>query len=326
MNEELLIRFLMGTCTEEELASIEKWVATDPAHAEKLFGMEKVWGLKNELHFSDKREIELAYNRFAHKIRPEKKIRKISYGWVKYAAAIVIILLSVNLYFMLSERDATKIAAYNTIEVPVGQRASLTLSDGTRVWLNAGSSLRYPSEFDRDTRRVELQGEGFFEVAPDQANPFIVHTPLLNIKVLGTQFNVKAYGNAVATVALAEGKVQVSTVDQQNMMTLRPNEQVSYSGSTGLVIDKDINVEALRQWTVGELLFSDERLEEIAQTLERHFGVSIHISPSELSNERFTCRTQPNATIEQVLRLLHQTKRLDYTIDHQTIYITKIKK
>jgi|AGTN01.3.fsa_nt_gi Fe2+-dicitrate sensor, membrane component len=325
MNEQLLIRFLTGACTQEEFHAIEKWISDDKTNAGWLFEMERIWSLKDELRFSDKKEIEAAYHRFTRKTGNNTSLqrditRKLSYNWMKYTAVIVAVcLLSAYLHLVLRDTPGDSVA--NTIEVPVGQRASVILTDGTKVWLNAGSTLIYPAKFDKKSRTVELSGEGYFEVAADKRKPFMVHTSMLNVKVLGTKFNVKAYADENVSVALAEGKVQVSANDNRVSLTLQPNEKLSYLKNGQLVYDRSIDAEAISGWTSGELLFTDERLEDIVRTLERRFDVTIIIDTPELAGERFNCRTQPGVTVEQVLNLLKGTRKLNYTVENQTIKI-----
>ena len=167
MNEEILIRFLIHRCTSEEIKVVDQWIASDQANADWLFEMERIWSLKDQLRFSDKQEVERAYARFMSGLQ-EKEVkveisrrRPVYISWMKYAAAIVLIgLLSTNLYFLLQEQPSSM----NTIEVPNGQRTSLTLSDGTKVWLNSHSKFTYPAQFSSKMRDVKLEGEGFFEV------------------------------------------------------------------------------------------------------------------------------------------------------------------
>lgn len=230
MDEQLLIRFLTHTCTPEDLRSIDQWIASGKPNADWLFEMERIWSLKDELRFSDRREIEEAYNRFTLSLGKSKNAKPHFYIYpiLKYVAAVIIIgLLGLNLYKMVQPATVGE----NTVEVPKGQRASLMLSDGTKIWLNSQSKLIYPTQFSDKERNVRLEGEAFFDVAHKEHLPFVVHSPLLAIKVLGTKFNVKAYFDEKSVVTLAEGKVEVETNDCKNRLTLKPNEQVSIGGA-----------------------------------------------------------------------------------------------
>lgn len=325
MDEDLLIRYLTHRCNPAEIKEIDKWIAADQANADWLFEMERIWGLKDELRFSDKKEIEAAYTRFISEL-PEKsrkkRVRTLSFSlsWLKYVAAVVLIgLLSANLYFQLKDEPELM----NIVEVPKGQRASLILSDGTKVWLNSHSKFTYPARFTRKNRDVKLEGEGFFEVAHNEKAPFTIHADLLKIRVLGTKFNVKAYSEEPSFITLAEGKVEVVTTNNEQKITMKPNQQVTYSKANGLQIDKDVNPDIVRSWTLGEAAYINKRLDEITNDLERKFNVHIDIMDQELASEIFTCRFKDMATINQVLTLLKETRKLDYTIREDRIQIYK---
>jgi len=319
MNEELLIRFLTKTCTNEELLGLEKWISVDRANADWLFEMERIWSLKDELRYSDRKEIEDAYQRFVKAgLQPASKKRRLNREWLKYAAAIAIIcLLAANIYQAFKGKTSDKITM-NTVEVPVGQRVAITLADGTKVWLNSGSILSYPSKFDLKNRIVRLDGEGYFEVTADKEHPFEINTSALKIKALGTKFNVQAYPDEDIAVSLLEGKLHLQTDSQS--VSMSANELATWSKVSGLVLHKSEAVQYAAQWTSGELLFVDERLADIAKVLEKHFGVKIIINTAGLADERFTCRTQTGATLEKILNLLKSTRKVNYTIKEQTVF------
>ena len=322
MDEQLLIQFLTHTCTSEDLRLVDQWIASGKPNADWLFEMERIWSLKDELRFSDRREIEEAHNRFTLSLGKSKHAKPHFYIYpiLKYVAAVIIIgLLGLNLYKMVQPATVGE----NTVEVPKGQRASLMLSDGTKIWLNSQSKLIYPTQFSDKERNVRLEGEAFFDVAHKEHLPFVVHSPLLAIKVLGTKFNVKAYFDEKSVVTLAEGKVEVETNDCKNRLTLKPNEQVSYSGSSGLALEKNINTNTVKLWMKGEGAFIQCRLDHIVRDLERKFDVKIVITDHSLSSEVFTCRFKDTATIEQVLHLLKETRRLDYLFEGEQIRIFK---
>lgn len=323
MNEKLLIRFLTRTCEPGELIEIENWISADRANADWLFGMECVWLLKEEMRYSDRKEIEVAYRRFIDARSPsvQKRAKRLPLFrlWMKYAAFLAVtLLLGTNIYLIFRSKPMYKATA-NIIEVPVGQRVAITLADGTKAWLNSGSILSYPSMFNNKNRTVRLDGEGYFEVAADKVHPFTVNTEKLEITVLGTKFNVQAYPDDDITISLLEGYLQVQTGAQSALM--EANELVVWSEKAGMVHFKNKTVQHAAQWTTGELMFVDERLADIAKALERHFGVTIIITNSELADETFTCRTHPEPTLEQVLKILKETRKLNYSIREKTVNI-----
>jgi ferric-dicitrate binding protein FerR (iron transport regulator) len=328
IRETLLIRYLNHSCSPSEIKEIERWVAADRANAEWLFEMERIWALKNERRFSEPQTIDRMFDRLWTRLQKQKPVvepvRK-TFRWpvaFKYAAAAVIVaLLSVNLYFLWKGQPDTYVE--NTIEVPKGQRITLTLSDATKVWLNSQTTFTWPSVFSAKNRTVKLVGEGFFEVSKNASKPFIVESPLLNVKVLGTKFNVKTYPYESTYVTLSEGNVEITAGNGNYKLMLSPNQQAVYSETSGLTLHKNINPDLEKLWTVGELSFYDQTLASIAADLERRFDLQIRIVGEELAEDRFTCRFRENTAIEQILANLKETKRLNYKISGREIEITR---
>ncbi|MDR2919548.1 MAG: FecR family protein [Tannerella sp.] len=330
MDEMLLLRFLLKKCTPAEIRQVEQWATSDKANADWLFGMEQIWRLKDEQHFSEPQRIEKAYGEFLadieHKKRRKTDAKKFYYSikpFVKYVAIFIIIaLLSSNLYQYVVNHKTSDILM-NIVEVPKGQRASLTLSDGTKVWLNAQSQFIYPTDFSSKHREVSLIGEGFFEVTHNDKKPFIVNTDLVKVKVLGTKFNVKAHPDETLLVTLSEGKVEVSDNEIQNTVTLKPDQQVAYSKEKGFLISEYVDAGSKTLWLERELCFVEQPLWEITKELERQFNVVIMIKDQTLSNEIFTCRFKSDATLDQIMNNIKDTKMIDYKVNNKQIEIFK---
>lgn len=324
MDEQLLLRFLKHELSAKDREKLEEWLSLDSANAEWLLEMERVWSLKNELYFSGKEEIELAFNRFLNRIGepgttiPLKSRRNLwNFSWLKYAAALFIIAFSIYLI----QPDSTVNTLMNTVEVPRGQYVNLTLSDGTLVWLNAESKLIYPSDFQDGDREVELIGEGYFQVTENPDRPFIVHSYQLNVKVLGTKFHMKAYANEATSVMLREGEVEVSTIDAKQHVLLSPNEEARYVEGEGIQKSKNLDTHILDIWMNGDLAFRGASLESITKSLERKFDIPLVIESDDLKQERFTLRADSTLTLVEVLDLLKSTRKLDYKIKEQNIII-----
>ena len=327
MNEELLIRFLTKTCTREEIFEVQNWISANRTNAAWLFEMERIWSLKDILRYSDRKEIEAAYRRFVRvtsQAKQEQAVkRQLHRGWMRYAAAVAIVcLLAANIYQAFRSKSSDEVAV-NTVEVPIGHLVAITLSDSSKVWLNSGSVLNYPAKFDHKNRVVYLVGEAYFEVTADKECPFVVNTSALDVKALGTKFNVQSYRDDDVSVSLLEGQLYIQAGKQWVLMAA--NELVTWSKASGLKYYKNKEVRHAAQWTSGEMIFVDERMANIAKTLERQFGVTIVIDTPELADERFTCRTQQNATLEQVLDLFKRTKKLNYSIKEKTVHIKSRK-
>lgn len=214
---------------------------------------------------------------------------------------------------------------YNTISVPNGKRFELILSDGTSVQLNSGTSLKFPIQFIKgESRQVFLDGEAYFDVTKDPKHPFLVRSGDMNIKVLGTKFNVTSYkkDNKTYTV-LVEGKVAASDDLNKEEVILKPGERVYFQGKQ--LKTEPVNVRKYIAWVSGELMFTDDSFAVIANKLERKYNVRIINNYEELNDIVITA-TFKEENIEQVLKIFQTYKPFNYTINNRVITITKPKK
>ncbi|MDR1381369.1 MAG: FecR domain-containing protein [Tannerella sp.] len=277
----MLIRFLSKRCTPDDIRRVNEWIEADEANREWLFEAERVWSLKDELRFSDRREIESAYNRFMsrRKLRQRRGNRRLLTGFLKYAAAALILgVLSygASRFFKTENRETT----FNIVEVPAGQRVSLTLSDGTKVWLNSKSKFTYPVSFSRNDRTVRLDGEGYFEVARDDEKHFIVKGASLEATVLGTKFNMKVYDDE-AVVSLTAGKLKVSMAEHDCEVILHPKEKAVRQGERLEVLPVTGEEDAM--WKNGIIAFRETPLPEALKTLSRHYNA--HFESTNINGE-----------------------------------------
>lgn len=186
-----------------------------------------------------------------------------------------------------------------------GETKQIILPDSSEVWLNSGSTFQYPSKFKKGIRHVSLDGEAYFSVRKNVFMPFIVKTNQLSVKVLGTEFNVKAYSNDSKTIAtLNTGKIEVKTVSDQSRM-LQPNEQLTYNNKTADMDITKVQANEISAWTNGQLIFTNATYNEILQTLERRFNVSLETSPGiGISEQKYTVKFLKNDNLEQISNIL----------------------
>jgi len=234
---------------------------------------------------------------------------------------------------------------YNKIVVPNGAKSQLILSDGTEVWLNAGSTFRYPNNFLAKTREVYLEGEAYFDVAHNQDKLFVVKTSDIDVKVYGTKFNVKAYPdeNNIKTT-LVSGKVAIEptgTKSPQKSIYLTPNESVTfYKKTASLLHDSDtINSQAKKikpkrivierkadplpiiSWKDTTWIIDGEELEKLAVKLERKFNVEIKFEDESLKSYKFS-GTLIEETFEQVMKIIQISAPITYSINNNQVLIT----
>ena len=211
---------------------------------------------------------------------------------------------------------------YNQVETPRGSEYSLILSDGTKVYLNALSSLRFPTAFQGDTREVELTGEGYFEVSRS-SRPFIVHTRGMQVEVLGTTFNLSAYPHENLAATLVNGSVRVAT-DQGQSCLLQPSQQAVITPGSNAIQVHCVDTSFYTSWTRGKIYFKDQRLEDILNTLARWYDINVHYTDPRIRDMRFGCHLNRYEEITPLIRLLEKTGKLRATFQGNTItlYLT----
>jgi transmembrane sensor len=215
------------------------------------------------------------------------------------------------------------IKVMDTLEVPRGLQFNVKLSDGTQVWLSAGSRLIYPAAFNGATREVYMQGEVFFEVAPDARQPFIVHTGNTALKVLGTAFNVNTFGTGVTTT-LSSGRLLVTAGEAQTM--LLPEEQVFYDYHDGSLYKKNVDTRIFTAWKEGDLFFEDAPLRSITDNLGRNYDYAFIFEDKELEKLSFTLDMRRPAVLQDVLNLISRSmSNIQFRVEGSTIYVTKRK-
>lgn len=260
----------------------------------------------------DSVEGEESYERFSRQIK-HKAHRKLEINILKYAAAAIILITSTVWGMLFLQKRATN-SAINTIYVPTGQRAQITLQDGTQVWLNAQSTLTYPSRFSRSSRNVELMGEAFFDVAKDK-KPFIVSTQEIDLQVLGTQFNVCAYPNTdYIQTELVEGLLKIVEKRDNGCSTLlKPNEQMIYRHHKMAI--SPISTPNYT-WKDGIYSFQDKRLIDVIEKLQLYYDVKIIVDNPEIFNERYTGKFRQSDGIGEILRVIQTIQ--PFTIEKDT--------
>ncbi|EPJ42967.1 MAG: hypothetical protein OFPI_45160 [Osedax symbiont Rs2] len=242
---------------------------------------------------------------------------------LKVAALITIVLgvvFSVD-QVNLANKEAASHVAMVTKQSPLGQKIITWLEDGTKVHLNAGSQIIYPSVFSDSIRAVTVKGEAYFEVAKDAGRPFIVNTEKVRTTVLGTIFNVRAYPDEnKVDIAVEEGVVRVETksTDQTDSKILRANEMNSYDLSSNKSYMYNIDPEDVFAWTNGVISFKAANINEIVNTLERWYGVTFNIKLKLNTDKDFSFRYK-NKSLEEILDGLGFAYGFEYKIDDKTI-------
>ena len=311
MNQELLYKYFKGAATIEEEKRILDWVEASEENREAF--------LKERMMF----HVAL----FSNRQDAKKKTVHLTpiLKWGMRAAAVIMI--GVCGYFMTNDYLYNKLAQPQTVTVPAGQRAQITLADGTRVWLNAQSTLTYTSNFGRDERNVELDGEAYFEVAKNKDIPFYIHTEMNNVRVVGTCFNVCAYkGSKEFETTLVEGIVDIYPANNNKVITRLQKDEffANYDGKYKKTILP--SYEYLR-WKEGLYCFDDVPFSGILDKLEKYYNVKITVADPELLNyDSCTGKFREQDGIEHILRTISKDHPFEFSINEEKDSITIYKK
>ncbi len=302
MTKEILIKFLNNSCTAAELDEVYRWVNSEASSKESRNDIFNEWNnYYPEENSEDDEKFSLLFDKIQKKIdsKSSKNIfteQRLSTTtlvtkWLTRAAAILLIPVLAFLFYTLSEKRMESVKyeklAAESLEIiaPVGSRTVVRLSDGTEVHLNSGSKLKYPQVFSDNTREVKLSGEGFFKVAHNPEKPFIVNTGKLNVKALGTIFNVFAYPDEDFTeTTLVDGKVVLEQNNANGKIetigAMEPGQHINFNVKTGEVISTVGNVEKYIAWKDGKMVFEDATITQVVEKLNRMFNVEIEVSDS----------------------------------------------
>lgn len=359
--ENLLIRYLIDYCTDEEKKYVFDWLSQSDENRTYFNQLKGIYYLgkvlKNPSGFDKERSMNrVKSNYYKAKLaklnRPEKvySFKRNNFRVAVSIAASIIIILSIGLFRNNSNYSKTSSLSgvYNEISSPKGSRTHIVLPDGTKVWLNADSKIRYPMDFLNGDREIKLNGEAFFEVVKMNKKRFIVKTSDLAIKVWGTKFNVKAYPeDKIIQTTLIEGSVSIKNLKDKSSEKetyLYPSQTATYfkpqssaqtaadanTSSKQNTTKKEVKVEdkistiKYTSWKDDKWIIEGETLGNLSVELERRYNVEIKFENDSIKNYRFNGILK-NETFEQVLDIIKFSAPVDYSIINNTV-LFKINK
>jgi len=209
---------------------------------------------------------------------------------------------------------------FNTLVIPVGGLYELELSDGTRVWLNSVSQLRYPVQFTGKERKVYLSGEAYFDVKTDSLRPFVVESEGMDVRVYGTEFNVTAYQDEKLRTTLVQGKVGIK-VDGEKELLLRPGQMAEYDAQTKHLEVQEVNTYLYTAWIEGTFAFKDETIEEIMGRLSRWYDLNVFYANEEVKKQLYDGIIPQVKDFEDVLRIIEGTATIHFEIKGNTVIV-----
>lgn len=364
---------LVGGLSPEEKGKLENWIDESEEHRLLFCKIKKQLSI-NEIRNYLQTDVEDAWKKVREKTFGAPPVRpRIRPKWLKYAAVVLPVLLSITLWYTWKEEMKNKQATvarlspvltldngekyqldpeeqteiyvneevkayqagggliydttarqeenkYNRIEVPRGSEYWIVLPDGTRVWLNAATELKYPVAFHAKERRVYLKGEAYFEVAPDKNRPFYVETEEVKIRVLGTVFDVNTHYTRGVRTVLVEGAVALEWGDQKEIR-MKPGELADFDRTTTEVTLKEVDVTSYISWKEGYFVFEDEPLEEIMHTLSLWYDKEFLFVGKRSRALHFSGHIKRYERIETILSAITDVTGVEFRMNGQIILI-----
>jgi transmembrane sensor len=314
--KEVILRFLEGDATAEETTFLRHWLDQSETNRQYFDEVNTTFQATVTLNRFNHRKVDDAWTRLSQRIGTDKpatlappaKIIRLHLA-LKVAAAVLLLAVSGFLTYGLLPVQDEALPMASIVRSARGSNTRILLPDGSIVWLNANSTLEYPSQFGETSREVKLRGEGFFDVHKG-IKPFIVHAEDLLVKVKGTRFNVEAYTNAqTMKTTLEEGKVELQVADQQDIYTMKPGDQIVVNKKNAGVTRTQVDPTDFSAWKEEKLVFDNVPLDNIVSKLENRYKVSILVESIGAKRERISM-TVEHETLDEVLEMIRLSSQL----------------
>ena len=328
--DELIANYLTEGLDKNALDELKTWIAASAENQQYFIRQREIWFSAVSREAASVYDKDKAFENFRNRVESQKEIQStsrrgfsLSALW-RYAAVVAIIIAVGCISYWQGEVNVKDTFADISVEAPLGSKTKLYLPDGTLVWLNAGSRMTYSQGFGVDNRKVELEGEGYFEVKRNEKIPFFVKTKDLQLQVLGTKFNFRDYPeDHEVVVSLLEGKVGLNNLlREEKEAVLSPDERAVLNKANGLLTVESVTASNASQWTDGYLFFDEELLPDIAKELERSYNVKIHIADEQLTHNRFYALfNRKEQTIYNVLDIITATNQVRYKVEGDSILL-----
>ncbi|MGV8090549.1 MAG: FecR family protein [Mangrovibacterium sp.] len=318
---EYVFACLRKKATKQELEQLEKWLSQDD-NAGLYRQLQQIDQMSADLKLYRSFDPDKARGNVLKAILQGKRLSFID--WTQRAAAILFLPLVLTSLFVLYQyktlkNDLRTTSVIQQVDTQPGTKTHFFLPDSTEVWLNAATTIKFPSEFTGSKRTVELDGEAYFRVFKNKKKPFIVKSGSFEVKALGTAFNLCTYSeDKKFTAALEEGKIQISGKNANQSLILDPGELVHYSVEENQFTRSQVDVQDIIAWKDGRLIFNQTLFSDVVLKLGRWFNADIQLSDQTIANYRYTA-TFTNESLKQVLELLKLTAPIDYSFENRVV-------
>ncbi|MCD8182715.1 MAG: FecR domain-containing protein [Bacteroides sp.] len=319
VNEDYFIKYLKNELTEEETRQLLAWLRENKDNQEFLFSLKDSFLYLNYEKDKKEADTEKEWKKFLKRVegepQPKPSAKHFSLKYVWTSAAVILLCIVGGWIAGSAYTGLDTPRGLVTLETETGQQAKTVLPDGTTVLLNACSKLTYSLEGWNHARDVRLEGEAIFDVVHKKDQPFYVHTDNYNVRVLGTNFNVLAYGDdPEGVVTLKHGKVEIDMAGSNKNLFLQPGESFVYDNRAGTYRVEQRSLKHIYAWEHNEIIFEGHTLEEKKEKLTRHFGYKFEIAP-ELQKMSYKATLRDESLNEFLAALDSITPQMSYRID-----------
>lgn len=318
ISESSLLRFFAGQTTDQETEEIIKWICSSEECSQKARDVYYIYYTTELKQTKRSIDVDAAFKSVEQKINRKRKslYRTNIFQLIQKIAVVAILPLSIFTGYLLTNSNTDNQVHYVEVSAKRGMVTKTVLPDSTVVWLNSGSTLKYPSVFLTEERSVELEGEAYFDVKKSEDQTFIINKDKdLSISVLGTEFNVEAYVNDESIAAtLVEGSVKVQYKDDQGQkkdIYLSPSQKLVYDINNKKAETKEVSVAQYIAWKDGKIIFENTSLKDVLRLLGRHFNVDFRIKNKELYSNAFTGKFE-GERLDEILELIKISSNINY--------------
>ena len=321
----LCVKFFLKEISDEEITQLNEWLNASEDNRNYFNQVSKLWYADQH----NRIDVDNAWLKMKNRMggeSPKSSVNTISFTKKRFyalaGAALFLILISLPIvFYTLKTNGAFRDEVLFEVSAPKGEKAAITLVDGTKVWLNSGSILKYSSAFDLKHRIVFLEGEGYFEVTKDKSNNFTVVCGKTEVIVYGTVFNISNYQeDGFIQLTLVSGKLGFNYSESEELAILSPSEQLTYSRKTEAVTIETIDTELYTVWKENLLKFDNAPFLDVMKKMERWYDVEITLDDKVQNLENYTM-TLKTESLKEILEMIKLTTAIDYTIDKENIYI-----
>ncbi len=319
----ILSKHFQNVAEDHDKDRLRQWLEEDEANPLLLDELHVLHNLSCSFDRELLPDKDKAWKKINQRIEVSPKVDYRFMPKLKFAAAAVgFLLLGIALHWLFGQiaLDRGMSGTYTEIVVPSGHKVNATLPDGTKVWMNSGTILKYNGKYNRNRRDIELIGEAYFDVNHDASKPFSVTSGQLKVNVTGTSFNIKSQLND----HLQEITVEHGTVDLyfrgEEIGKMRANQQVILDKSTGYLSSKSAQIDLALAWKKNELVFDNTPIDEVVKYLERWYGVNITVDEALMQNRRYTFKVKTES-LREMMELMKKITPLTYEVDGKNVTI-----